>query len=165
MFILKSKTKTADGSPYIWSGGLHLHRLFAAGWVWRWRRRPFTSTQHLKAGLVFICVCVFAMVWPLLLSGLWSVLVSLFSRCDAVLASGAGLVLQLFSCFTGDESAMELWLLLSSSNDTDKSVPLSFQSQNIYFCSSAFHHLTTFYHIKNTSKTKKLLKMWVSLVQ
>lgn len=25
-----------------------------------------------------------------------------------------GLVLQLFSCFTGDESAMELWLLLSS---------------------------------------------------
>lgn len=51
---------------------------------------------------------------PLLLSGLWSVLASLFSRWGTVVGSGVGLVLQLFSCFTGDESAMELWLLLSS---------------------------------------------------
>lgn len=34
-----------------------------------------------------------------------------------MVGSGAGLVLQLFSCFTGDESAIELWLLLSSSKD------------------------------------------------
>lgn len=51
---------------------------------------------------------------PLLLSGLWSDLASLRSRWDAAVGSGVGLVLQLFSCFTGDESAMELWLLLSS---------------------------------------------------
>lgn len=51
---------------------------------------------------------------PLLLSGLWSDLASLLSRWDAAAGSGVGLVLQLFSCFTGDESAMELWLLLSS---------------------------------------------------
>lgn len=51
---------------------------------------------------------------PLLLSGLWSDLASLLSRWEAAPGSGVGLVLQLFSCFTGDESAMELWLLLSS---------------------------------------------------
>jgi hypothetical protein len=49
-----------------------------------------------------------------LLSGLWSVFASLSRWEERVLASGAGLVLQLFSCLTGDESAMELWLLLSS---------------------------------------------------
>lgn len=56
-------------------------------------------------------------VSPLLLSGLWSVLASLFSRWGTVVGSGVGLVLQLFSCFTGDESAMELWLLLSSERE------------------------------------------------
>lgn len=56
---------------------------------------------------------------PLLLSGLWSVLASLFSRWDTAVGSGVGLVLQLFSCLTGDESAMELWLLLSSSEDRE----------------------------------------------
>ncbi len=30
------------------------------------------------------------------------------------MGSGAGLVLLLVSCFSGEESAMELWLLLSS---------------------------------------------------
>lgn len=30
------------------------------------------------------------------------------------MGSGAGLVLLLVSCFNGEESAMELWLLLSS---------------------------------------------------
>lgn len=35
-----------------------------------------------------------------------------------MVGSGVGLVLQLFSCFTGDESAMELWLLLSSERET-----------------------------------------------
>lgn len=34
-----------------------------------------------------------------------------------MVGSGVGLVLQLFSCFTGDESAMELWLLLSSGRE------------------------------------------------
>lgn len=34
-----------------------------------------------------------------------------------MVGSGVGLVLQLFSCFTGDESAMELWLLLSSERE------------------------------------------------
>lgn len=37
-----------------------------------------------------------------------------------MVGSGVGLVLQLFSCFTGDESAMELWLLLSSEPKNQK---------------------------------------------
>lgn len=45
--------------------------------------------------------------------------------------SGAGLVLQLFSCFTGDESAMELWLLLSSSRDRKIVVRLWFAVEYI----------------------------------
>lgn len=66
-----------------------------------------------------VCVCASCVssVSPLLLSGLWSVLASLFSRWETVVGSGVGLVLQLFSCFTGEESAMELWLLLSSSKE------------------------------------------------
>lgn len=42
------------------------------------------------------------------------------------MGSGVGLVLQLFSCLTGDESAMELWLLLSSSKDRETESQLLF---------------------------------------
>lgn len=36
------------------------------------------------------------------------------SVCEAAVTSGVGLVLQLVSIFTGEESAIELWLLFSS---------------------------------------------------
>lgn len=35
------------------------------------------------------------------------------------MGSGVGLVLLLVSCFNGEESAMELWLLLSSIKETE----------------------------------------------
>lgn len=83
--------------------------------------RPFWHHYHLPAvcgeisgATVSVCRHFIESLSPLLLSGLWSVLASLFSRWGTVVGSGVGLVLQLFSCFTGDESAMELWLLLSS---------------------------------------------------
>lgn len=83
--------------------------------------RPFWHHYHLPAvcgeisgATVSVWRCFIESLSPLLLSGLWSVLASLFSRWGTVVGSGVGLVLQLFSCFTGDESAMELWLLLSS---------------------------------------------------
>lgn len=106
-------TKTGSGSSSIWSAVLLRYHLLAVS------EEIFGNIKY--SYCLKVCVCL--SVSPLLLSGLWSVLASLVSRWDTVVGSGVGLVLQLFSCFTGDESAMELWLLLSSSKDREIESP------------------------------------------
>ncbi len=55
---------------------------------------------------------------PLSGDGVCSALHLFPSAWAAAAASGVGLVLQLFSIFTGEESAIELWLLFSSIRET-----------------------------------------------
>ncbi len=63
---------------------------------------------------------------PLSGDGVGSALHLFPSVWAAAVASGVGLVLQLFSIFTGEESAIELWLLFSSIRENHS---LSFKSQ------------------------------------
>lgn len=60
--------------------------------------------------------CSFASVW------VSSDFTSVPSACVAKFCSGAGLELLLFSCFIGEASAIELWLLLSSVNKSVKTM-------------------------------------------